>query len=690
MANNMIVGVDVGGTFTDLVALGGDGAVRIAKVPSTADNQARGVLAALAAAGIDLGAVEALIHGTTTTTNALLERNIARTGLITTQGFRDVLELGRRTRPQPYGMVGEFEPLIPREWRLEVAERMDAEGRVVTPLDEPAVESCARRLLDQGCEAVVIHFLHCYANPAHEERAGEIVRRVWPNSYVVVGHQLLCEFREFERGTTAAVNAAIQPVLDRYVSRLQNELRAGGFASDLLVMQGNGGMVPAGEVAREAAKTVMSGPASGVMAAAFIGQAAGYPSLITYDMGGTSSDVALVRGGVPAVSDELELEYGMPIHVPMVDVHSIGAGGGSIARIDDGGLLRVGPQSAGADPGPVCYGRGGDAITITDANLLLGRLDPAGLLSVDGRAPVAAVRQAMQQQIAAPLGLTPEAAAEAVLRIANDRMAGAIRMVSLARGHDPRDYALFAFGGAGPLHATALARELGVPKVLIPTRPGITNAIGCVVADSRHDFTQTLNADLADADPGELAAILDRQAEAGRTAVARAPVAIAGLSVLHSADMQFRGQTHTINVPLHRDALDAQTVRARFDAAYLARFGIALPEMTPVIVNLRTSVVGKRGGIDASMLDDDRDRAGGIDAALKGTRRVWFDGDWLETRIIARNRLPIGAEIRGPAILEQLDTTIVIAPQEAARVDAMGNLIVNVPGRPATTASRDG
>ena len=463
-----IVGVDVGGTFTDLVWMEEAGEdVRVAKVPTTVPNQAIGVLAALEAADADLSAVTSIVHGTTTTTNALLERKVSRCGLVTTKGFRDVLELGRRTRPNPYGMVGHFEPLIPRELRLEVRERMDADGKVVTPLDRDETATVIKKLRDLGCESLVIHFLHAYINPEHERQAAEIARELWPNSYITMGHAILSEYREYERGTTAAVNAAIQPVLHHYISRLQDELHGRSYAHDLLVMQGNGGMVSSKIVSEAAVNTVMSGPASGVMAAAYTAKASGYPNVITYDMGGTSCDVGLIQGGIPQVSAELKLEYAMPIHVPMVDVHSIGAGGGSIAFINDAGMLQVGPESAGADPGPICYGRGGRRPTITDANLVLGRLNPKILLAVDNPVSLEDVKSILVRDIGTPLGISAEEAAAAVLQIGNNRMAGALRMVSLARGHDPRDFALFAFGGAGPLHAVALARELAVPTIIV-------------------------------------------------------------------------------------------------------------------------------------------------------------------------------------------------------------------------------
>ncbi|MGN6535080.1 MAG: hydantoinase/oxoprolinase family protein, partial [Mesorhizobium sp.] len=399
-SGSVVAGIDVGGTFTDLILI--DQAVskvEIAKTPTTVDNQAFGVVAALAATGYPVEDIDLIVHGTTTTTNAVLERRLARTGMITTAGFRDIIELGRRTRPQAYGMTGTFVPVIPRNLRLEVAERVEAGGAVRTPLDEDGVRDAVRRLLDAGCESLVIHFLHCYANPAHEKRAAEIAAELWPNGHITMGHALLSEAREFERGVTAAVNASVQPILERYVEKLRAELAGQGYARDFLMMNGNGGMISARFVTREAAKTVMSGPASGVIAAAYTGKRAGFENLVTYDMGGTSTDVALIRNAEPAVSNEIEIEYAMPIHVPMVAVHTVGAGGGSIARVDAAGLIQVGPHSAGAAPGPICYGRGGTEPTITVANLVLGRLAPRKLLSVDNPVTAESVTRIFEEKI---------------------------------------------------------------------------------------------------------------------------------------------------------------------------------------------------------------------------------------------------------------------------------------------------
>ncbi|MDQ6627725.1 MAG: hydantoinase/oxoprolinase family protein [Pseudomonadota bacterium] len=679
----MIAGIDVGGTFTDLIVVDDiSGEVRIAKVPTSLHNQAFGVLAALDAAGVDPAGLEAIVHGTTTTTNAMLERKIAKVGLITTKGFRDVLELGRRTRPTPYGLKGKFVPLIERHLRLEVDERIDAEGEVLVPLDEAQVEAAASQLVALGAESVVIHFLHSYVNPTHEARAEEIVRAVWPNRYVTAGHRIVAEHREYERGTTAAVNAAIQPVLHRYIERLQGELRGRGFARELLVMQGNGGTVSSRVVSEHAVATVMSGPASGVIAAAATAMQAGsfageFADVVTYDMGGTSSDVALVLGGMASVSSDLELEYAMPIHVPMVDVHSIGAGGGSIASVDASGMLKVGPESAGATPGPICYGRGGSRPTITDANLVLGRLDPTRLLAVDNAVSLQTIRDALLVHIGVPLGLDADAAAAAIVRVANDRMAGAIRMVSLARGHDPRDFALFAFGGAGPLHAAALARELAIPKLLIPARPGLTNALGCIVADLRHDLVTTVNASLETLGGDRIADVFAQQVATGKALLQRESVAVERIVTLHRADMQFEGQSHVLPVPIESTAITIDELRAVFAAAYWKRFGVELPEIEPVLVNLHSAVIGKRKPVSLQAIAASKPRPT-LAEARRTTRPVWFDGGWTPTPIYVREWLPIAARFSGPAVVEQLDCTTVIEPGNAVEVDAIGNLIVSV------------
>ncbi|TJV72250.1 MAG: hydantoinase/oxoprolinase family protein [Mesorhizobium sp.] len=679
-AGNVVAGIDVGGTFTDLLLIDGKagGKVHIAKTPTTVENQAFGVVAALGATGFPIDGIDLIVHGTTTTTNAVLERRLARTGMITTRGFRDVIELGRRTRPQAYGMTGTFVPVIPRDLRLEVSERIEASGAVRIALDEAEMRDAVKKLLDAGCESLVIHFLHSYANPSHERRAAEIAAELWPNGHITTGHALLSEAREFERGVTAAVNASVQPILERYVERLRKELAAKGYARDFLIMNGNGGMISARFVTLESAKTVMSGPASGVIAAAYTGKRAGFGNLVTYDMGGTSTDVALIRNAEPAVSNEIEIEYAMPIHVPMVAVHTVGAGGGSIARVDAAGLIQIGPESAGANPGPICYGRGGEEPTITDANLVLGRLAPKKLLAVDNPVTVERVTGIFEDKIGKRTGLSGVEAAGAVLRLGNMKMAGAIRMVSVSRGHDPRDFALFAFGGAGPLHATALARELGLPRVLVPARPGITNALGCVVADLRHDFVNTINQPVKLLDEAVLREVLERHRNEGEALIAKEAVKPDAIRVTHSADMQFVGQTHIINVPLPSSSVSRETLQHLFEKAYFARFKVELPEIRANLVNLNTSVTGVRPQIDLSRLIDPAGRAATLEEARREIRPVWYHGTWHETPVYAREKLPLDAVIDGPVILEQMDATTVLEPGDRARSDADGNIIIDI------------
>jgi N-methylhydantoinase A len=704
----LLVGVDVGGTFTDLVLFDdATGAVCVAKVPTTIRNQADGVLAALAEVAATPSDLKIVVHGTTTATNALLERKGARTGLITTRGFRDVLELGRRTRPTPYGLKGTFEALIPRELRLEVGERMDAEGQPVTALDEEEVRRAARWLRERGVEALVIHFIHSYVNDAHERRAREVAATEWPNPYLTAGAELLPEYREFERGTTAAINGFVQPVIDRYLRRLAGELARQGYRHELLVMQGNGGTMSVDVAARHAVNTLMSGPAAGVKAAAFTAAAAGHANVISCDMGGTSFDVGVIVGGAPAVSADKEMGYGLPVRVPMIDIHTIGAGGGSIARVSSAGILQVGPESAGAEPGPIAYGRGGQEPTITDANLLLGRLNPEALLGVAGGARLDQVREIVDKKIGAHLALDPVAAAAAIVRVANDKMAGAIRLVSLQRGRDPRDFVLFAFGGAGPLHAVALARELAIPTVLVPARPGITSALGCLVADVRHDFVRTINQGLLRLDVAEARAILAAQIAEGRRLLASEGVEVETVTVEHEADMQFAGQTHVLTVPIARTDFTREELAQTFERAYHDRFGVELREMRALVMSLRTAVIGRRRPITL-------DRLGGASTAAgpAGTRPVWFGTSdtspdhrrggvgeaagaphsdksaghphpkqsWHDTPIYRREHLAIGATLTGPAIVEQLDATTVIEPGDHARVDALGNLEITVGG----------
>ncbi len=670
-------GIDVGGTNTDVLMVDtGTGVFRVAKVPSTPDDPSLGVMRGLEAGEVMLDDLAVIVHGTTVATNAVLERKGARCGLITTRGFRDVLELGRRTRPSNYGMTGSFEALIDREFRFEVTERIDARGREMVELDDDEVRAAVARLLELGAEAVVIHFLHAYANPDHEQRATEIVRSLWPNDYVTSSSDVLCEVREFERGSTAAVNAFVQPVLARYLGRVAERLEGGGFPNQLLVMQGNGGTMAAPMAAHQPVQTVMSGPAAGAIAAARIGQQSGFPNLIACDIGGTSFDVSLIRDGEPALSAEKDLAYGVPVRVPMVDTHIIGAGGGSIAYVDAAGLLRVGPESAGAEPGPVCYGRSGERPTVTDANVVLGRVDPAGFSGVQGAAGLGAVKEALDAHLGRLLGLDAIEAASALIDVSSNQLASAIRLVSIEKGHDPRDFALFAFGGAGPMHAVALARELGIPQVLVPRFPGITSALGCVLADLRHDFVHTVWRPLAEVDPAEADAVLAEQARRGCDTIADEGVPVSDVEVVHEADLLYRGQTHVFRVPVASSGFAASPVTAALTELYKARFEIELTGMTLVLASLRTTVIGRRPPLELTMFGRLVGTAGA--AAPMGERPVFFGNEFVDTRIFARDALGAGAVVEGPAIIQQPDTTVVVDPGATARVDDLGSLVIDV------------
>lgn len=677
-------GVDVGGTFTDLIVVDPEaGLFRTAKVPSTSADQSIGMVAALERIGIPIPELDSLVHGTTVATNAVLERKGARCGLITTRGFRDVLELGRRTRPNAYGLIGEYEAVVPRELRVEATERVSAEGDVLTPLSEAEVAAAVQALLARDVESVAVHFLHSYANPANEARCAELVRAAWPNGYVSVGSELMREAREFERGTTAAINAYIQPLIANYVERLMGRLATRGFDRKLLMMQGNGGTITGEMATSHAVQTVMSGPAAGAIAVSRIGARAGYPNLIGCDMGGTSFDVALIRDGEPQLSVERDLAYGLPIRIPMIDIHTIGAGGGSIARVAASGMLTVGPDSAGSTPGPVCYGRGGDQPTVTDANALLGRLDTRAIPGVGSQDRLAAVEQAFAR-LGQPLGLDATAAAAAVLTVANDQMAGAVRLVSIERGHDPRDFALFAFGGAGALHAVALARELGIPTVLVPRFPGITSALGCVLADLRYDFSQTVGQVLSVVDGEVVDSLFAEHLERGRELIEQNRVPVKEIKAVYEADLLFRGQSHVLRIPVETPGFSAGVVEQAFRAAYRQRFDIELAGMTPVLVGVRTAVIGVREGVDLELLAPRGDQR----HPEPRLRKVFCGERWLDVPVHTRDDLASGTTIDGPCVVEQSDATTFLEPGCSGRIDNLGNLIITLASRDSTGSTR--
>lgn len=668
-----IVGIDVGGTFTDLYySQDGVSVTRVLKVPSTPDDPSRGLIDALVRAEIQPDALDLILHGTTIATNAVIERKGAKCALITTKGFRDVLELGRRDRQRVYGLTGAHRPLIPREQRWEVNERLDHLGGVLTPLDEAQVRALAEVLADEDVEAVVVAYLHSYANPEHERRTADILREVKPGWQITISSEVVREYYEFERTSTAAVQGYLQPLVARYAGNLSAKLKDSGYSAQALVMQSNGGLIPLSQLAGRAANIVRSGPAAGVMAAARLGLEAGFDKIITGDMGGTSYDVAVVVGGEPRIADTTELDFRIPLRLPMIDVHTIGAGGGSIAWIDRGGMLQVGPRSAGAVPGPVCFGRGGTQPTVADANAVLSRINadhPIGLTNID-RLDIPAAREALAA-LGGELGLSVEETAMAILTIVNQRMAGRTRLLSVEQGHDPREFALVVFGGAGPLHGAAIMREVGIRTMLLPPYPGVQCALGCAIADIQYDLALTVERRADALEAGWIGETLSGQRAQGEAQLAASEARVDRVTVSHVAEMSYAGQIHPLRVPIEADWTAARMVKG-FHEVYAREYGNTLGDIPVVVVSLKTAVRGER------------ERPVAAPSPLVSTtpqpaahRPVWFDG-WHETAIYDRARLLPGQSFAGPAIIEQADTTAVIEPGMTARVDGFGNILVEL------------
>jgi N-methylhydantoinase A len=680
-ASSVIVGVDVGGTFTDLFLLDGTPSRFLtAKVPSRRGNEAQGFLRGLDALG-GAGTVASIVHGTTVGTNTLLERRGPRIGVITTRGFRDVLEMRRRDRRRTWGLWGDFVPIVDRDLRVEVDERTLADGSIRIAVDDAKIRALAKNLLDKGAESVAVIFINAYANPENERRALAELRAVWPNEFVTASHEVLSEIREFERSSTTALNAYLQPVVAAYIGKLDQALAAQNFPGQLHIVQSNGGIMSTTTARRLPVRTALSGPAAGVVAGAALAKSSGFDNLITCDLGGTSFDVSVVAGGRVAVAAQTTVDFGLVIRTPMIEVTTIGAGGGSIAWVDRGGLLQVGPESAGSVPGPACYGQGNLRPTLTDAQVVLGRINAARPLGGELKAlDVAAARQAIAAHVAAPLGLDNDAAAAAIVRVAEARMTGAIRLVSIERGHDPSRFVAVPFGGGGALHVGALVREIGLKCALIPRFPGITSALGCVLADLRHDVVQTLNLTLDDLDGPALERRMHATGREAAALVGAAGIAVERIDVQFELDMHYLGQTHTVQVPLPVSASGRDTcvsesmVRAAFEAAYRASFSRLLPGIPIRIVTLRVAAIGHRPVFDFSVFAPNPSAS--LAAARLGSRPVWFDGGWRATDIWDRLELPTGAVITGPAILEQADATSVIEPGFEGRIDAIGNLIV--------------
>ena len=684
MANNRtVVGVDVGGTFTDVFFLNEtDGSCNVAKVPSTPLDQSVGIRDGIAQRFDNLSEVSLIIHGTTVGTNALLERKGAKTGIITTSGFRDVIEMRRRDRPETWGLWGMFEPVVSRDLRLEVNERVLADGTIHTVVDETEVVDAATTLMKKGAESVCVFFVNSYANGANEKAAIDAISEIWPNQHITASSEILPEIREFERSSTATLNAYLQPPIGDYLERLEAGLRQGGFGGEILILQSNGGVMSV-DIARSfPIRTALSGPAAGVIAGAHIGVSAGYPNLITCDMGGTSFDVSLVADGESALAAQTSVDFGMVIRTPMIEITTIGAGGGSIAWVDRGGMLQIGPESAGSDPGPVCYSLGNDRPTVTDANVVLGRINadkPIG--GKIGGLDVDAAKTAISEHIAQPLDIEIMAAAEAIIQVTNARMAGAIRLVSVERGHDPEKFIAMPFGGGGALHAGALIKEVGLSKALVPRFPGVTSALGCVIADMRFDRVHTLNNSLEDLDLDKLTSEMLETAGDGDIRLKEAKVSFESIEHFFELDMLYVGQTHTVPVRLPidldgvRKGFGRDIIQTAFEDSYQRSFGRLLDDISVRVLNLRVTVIGRRPKFNLSILGPSS--SGSLEDAKSETRQVWINGQWWDTDVYRRLDVPESATVPGPALLEQPDATIFIEPDLEALVDNFGNLVIS-------------
>jgi len=674
------IGVDVGGTFTDVVTIR-DGQIHVTKTPSTPAAPDRAVIDGMresrSIVGFDYREVEFFAHGTTVATNAVLEGNWAETALVTTEGFRDVLEIGRQNRPDIYDFdVQKPQPIVPRDRRFEVPERLDERGRVEIELDTEAAKEVAAEILKEDIDSVAVSFLFSYENPDHERQLRDILEEYVTYPSVSLSSDVLPEIREYERTLATSLNAALKPVMDRYIGDLKAGIDELGVHADLQIMQSNGGIISSSLARRRPINTLLSGPAAGVQGAAHVAGLAGIGDIMTMDMGGTSCDVSLVRHGDPVVSTEVEIgEY--PVGVPMIAVHTIGAGGGSIAWIDAGDALRVGPRSAGANPGPVCYGRGGTEPTVTDANLLLGRLDATRFLSDELETDTSDVERAVREQIAEPLDIDVIEAAQGIVDVANANMERALRMVSVERGYDPREFGLVAYGGAGPLHATTLARELDVPRVLIPHTAGVLSALGLLISDLIHDFSSSMVRPWEHIEPDDLMPVFQAFESQGRGRLSHESLDDDQILIERSVDLRYVGQSFELTIPLPDGPITPESLEAtgaEFHERHAQQYGHSSPTEPIELVTVR---LRSRGIVDTPQISAAR-ASGSLDDALRTDRRVVFDGISLDTPVYNRELLPALSEFEGPAIVEGPESTVVIRPDQQAHVDSYGTLVVEV------------
>lgn len=678
------VGIDIGGTFTDLVGLR-NGEIVIDKTSTTPDDPTRGVADALSGVDADISAISDFLHGTTIAINTVLERKGANTALITTKGFRDVYAMGRNNRPEAFNL--EFRrprPLVPRSLTWEVSARMMATGEEIDPLDDGEVEAIGRELLAQDVSSVAVCLIHAYADPAHERRIGEILGRVCPGMFVSLSHDILREYREYERTSTTALNAYVGPRVRDYLDRLEGFLSDGQFGGSIQIMRSNGGTMSLGQARVQPVTMMESGPVAGMIAAGRIAEILGLEQCIGFDMGGTTAKASLITDGAPEVSEDYYIggySRGQPMQLPVVDIVEVGAGGGSIAWTDARGGLHVGPESAGADPGPACYGKGGDVPVVTDADLVLKRLNADRFLSGRMGLDTALSEAAIKEKIGDPIGLSVADAALGIAKIADASMSLAVRTVSVERGCDPRDTAMIAFGGAGPLHAVAIAREIFIPRVIIPRYPGNFSALGMLLAPWRQDFVRTFVGDLAHIDKAVAGAAFDELRNAGDERIALEGFNASDTDMQFAADLRYRGQEHTIPVPLGgADDLAAggsDALRQTFDRLHDRRYGHAAPDESIQIVNLR--LILRATGADTSF-DWMSEPYRPVDAQPDQTRDVIFDdpASPLASRVVWRPGLAPGAVVKGPAVIEEPNSTTLIFPGDVATVTEHGHLDIAI------------
>ncbi len=676
---------DIGGTFTDLVVLDSDGHLHVEKTSSTPGDFKSGVLTGVTKVldaverntqgkmRLTLGDVQYFVHGATVVLNALIERKLPTAALVTSAGFRDVLEIMRTNNPYMYDLKWvKPAPLIPRHLRFEVRERVRHTGEVLTPLDEKAVVELAREIKARSINTIAVCFIHAYANPLHERRFREVFLKEHPDCVVVISSDVAPEIREFERTSTAVINASTVPIISSYLDDLSAELRERELKRELYVMQSNGGIITASTARLFPARTVMSGPSGGVVGAQYLAERAGVQNAVTIDMGGTSSDMGVISNGHALTVDESRID-GWPIMAPMIEILAIGAGGGSIAWIDSGGALRVGPQSAGASPGPVCYGHGGDEPTVSDACVVLNRLNPDYFLGGEMTLDTQSAEHAVAEKVAKPLGLSTQEAAEGVIRVVTANMAKAIRSILIARGHDPRDFTLMAFGGAGGMVAADLLRTGEVTKVMVPNNPGALCAMGMLSTDFRHDFAQSNVTAFDNADWGEVAKQLGSLRERGVERLVEEGLSEKEIDCSYVLDVRYVGQDHYLRVYVDNENLDPAEIREAFNQLHEKTYGYSTPEFDVEMVNLRVFAVGKVGRPDLPTYPARADRD---ELAAKDSRKLIFDGAAVETAVYGIEQLADGDRLEGPCVVEDPRSTIVIAPEQYGTVDQFRNVTI--------------